>query len=76
LIASVEHAWRGGEASNCLLHYFRKETENDGTMTGRIEYNPVFTKTTQGGSQKCANSKWLIQNKTHGAKWVTDKKPR
>lgn len=63
LIASVELAWRGGEASSCLLHYFKRECGNDGTQTTRIEYNPVFTKTTQGGSQKCANSKWLIRNK-------------
>ncbi|KAK9679562.1 Retrotransposon gag protein [Popillia japonica] len=33
------------------------------TPTGRIEYNPIFTKTTQGGAQKCADSKWLIPNK-------------
>lgn len=28
-----------------------------------MEYNPIFSKTAQGGSQKCAESKWLVQNK-------------
>lgn len=33
-----------------------------GNYTGRIEYNPIFSKTAQGGSRKLADSKWLIAN--------------
>lgn len=32
---------------------------------GRMEYNPVFTKTTQGGAKKCAESKWLAPNEVN-----------
>lgn len=60
---SIELAWRGGEGAACLIHYFREEMNVYNTPTGRIEYNPIFTKTTQGGAQKCADSKWLIPNK-------------
>ncbi|KAK9738014.1 Phage integrase family [Popillia japonica] len=63
LIVSIELAWRGGEGAACLIHYFREEMNVYNTPTGRIEYNPIFTKTTQGGAQKCADSKWLIPNK-------------
>lgn len=62
LIASVELAWRGNEGASCLTHYFQKETGNDDTPTGRIQYNPIFTKTTQGGAKPCANNKWLVPN--------------
>ena len=65
LIASVELAWRGGEGAMCSIKYFKEETNSDGIQTGRIEYNPVFTKTTQGGTSKCADSKWLIENKVN-----------
>jgi hypothetical protein len=34
-IAAVELAWRGGEASNCLISHFKKEKYNDGSFTGR-----------------------------------------
>jgi integrase len=61
-LASYELAWRGGEAKRCLTHYFKEECRNDGSLSGRIEYNPIFTKTTQGGSNKCAESKWLTTN--------------
>ncbi|KAJ3661865.1 hypothetical protein Zmor_006244 [Zophobas morio] len=62
-ISAYELAWRGGEAANCLLHYFKIEKNNKGEETGRIEYNSVFSKTTQGGAKPLANSKWLIANK-------------
>lgn len=35
-IASVELAWRGGEAVNCKVHYFKEEVDNSGIKTGRI----------------------------------------
>lgn len=47
-IASFELAWRGGEGSACILDYFKEETGNDGVVTGRIVYNPIFSKTCQG----------------------------
>lgn len=65
LIAGYELAWRGGEASKCRIHYFSEEKSNKGVSTGRVEYNPVFTKTTQGGAKRTADSKWLIVNKTN-----------
>lgn len=61
-IIAVELAWRGGEATNCLIDYFNIEKNNDGTLTNRIEYNPIFSKTCQGGSKSCTNSKWLVPN--------------
>lgn len=61
-IAAVELAWRGGEAVACLVEYFHIEKNNDGSPTNRVEYNPVFSKTCQGGSKNCASSKWLVQN--------------
>lgn len=61
-IAAVELAWRGGEAVACLLNFFQPEKNNDGSLTNRIEYNPVFSKTCQGGSKSCTSSKWLIAN--------------
>lgn len=62
-IAAYELAWRGGEGANCKVHYFKEEKSNNGDLTGRIEYNTVFSKTCQGGSNKCCDSKWLIKNK-------------
>lgn len=44
------------------IHYFKEEIGNDGNATGRVEYNPVFSKTCQGGSQKLADTKWLSPN--------------
>lgn len=40
--------------------HFAKETIHQSNFTGRIESNPIFLKTAQGGSKKLANSKWLI----------------
>ncbi|KAF5308009.1 hypothetical protein FQR65_LT06577 [Abscondita terminalis] len=62
LIAAVKLAWRGNEGASCLTHYFQKETGNDDTSTGRIQYNHIFTKTTQGGAKPYANNKWLEPN--------------
>lgn len=61
LIVASELAWRSGEGFQCLVHYFKEEKDHAGA-TGRIEYNPIFSKTTQIGAQKCANSKWLTPN--------------
>ncbi|KAJ9581882.1 hypothetical protein L9F63_003775 [Diploptera punctata] len=58
LIASLELAWRGGEAVKCLIHYFQEELDHNGKPTGRIAYNPVFSKTCQGGDQKLCDTKW------------------
>lgn len=62
-VLSYELAWRGGEGCRAMLHFFKEEVNNLGQKTGRIEYNPVFAKTTQGGSKPCASSKWLVRNK-------------
>lgn len=61
-IAAHELAWRGGEATSCLINYFKEEYNNMGVQTGRIEYNPIISKTAQGGSKKLTDSKWLISN--------------
>ncbi|KAJ3648545.1 hypothetical protein Zmor_020340 [Zophobas morio] len=62
-LASYELAWRGGEATNCLIKHFKYETDNNGKRTGRIEYNPIFSKTAQGGNHRLEDSKWLTTNK-------------
>lgn len=62
-ICAVELAWRGNEAAFCLIDYFKKEFDNYGQSTGRIEYNPIFSKTSQGGEQRTTDSKWLAPNK-------------
>ena len=61
-LASYELIWRGGEAANCLVKYFKPEIDNTGRATGRIEYNPIFSKTAQGGNQRLEDSKWLTKN--------------
>ncbi|KAJ3655533.1 hypothetical protein Zmor_014660 [Zophobas morio] len=63
LIASFELAWRGGEGASCFTYYFKPEIDNKGLIIGRIEYNPVFSKTAQGGSKPLTSSKWLTKNK-------------
>lgn len=64
-IAAHELAWRGGEATSCLVAHFREEFDNQGVLTGRIEYNPIISKTAQGGSKKLTDSKWLVTNETN-----------
>lgn len=63
LVFSFELAWRGGEAVKCLVNYFKIEKDTFGNFTNRIEYNPIFAKTAQGGDKKCSESKWLVSNK-------------
>ncbi|XP_031334073.1 uncharacterized protein LOC116164086 [Photinus pyralis] len=67
MVASYELAWRGGEGARCLTHFFNEELDNTGTPTGRIEYNPIFSKTAQGGAKPLTESKWLIPNTTQSA---------
>ena len=62
---SYELAWRGGEGGRAKMVFFKEEVDISGTKTGRISYNPVFTKTTQGGEKKCADPKWLIKNNSN-----------
>lgn len=61
-VIAFELAWRGGEAARCLIQHFKHEIDNTGTPTGRLEYNPIFSKTAQGGSQKLTDTKWLTLN--------------
>ncbi|CAF4832920.1 unnamed protein product [Pieris macdunnoughi] len=86
MIISVELAWRGGEGSMASIHHFKAEQRNDGETTGRIEYNPIFSKTTQVRlfqklrEKRDANIKsdrlFLTQNpfwnKVPGARWYKD----
>ncbi|XP_068912445.1 uncharacterized protein [Tenebrio molitor] len=62
LIVARELAWRGNEAANCLVSFFREERNNFGDLTGRLEYNPIFSKTHQGGCHSLSESKWLVPN--------------
>lgn len=62
-VLSYELAWRGGEGGKCFVSYFKDDIDNIGQPTGRIEYNPIFDKTTQGGDKPCAPSKWLVINR-------------
>lgn len=36
--------------------------DNQRESTDRIEYSPVFPKTTQGGSKIISDGKWLVRN--------------
>ena len=58
-IAAVELAWRGNEAASCVVNFFKKELNNYGLPTGRLEYNTIFGKTAQGGDKNLVDSKWL-----------------
>ncbi|KAJ9584896.1 hypothetical protein L9F63_020751 [Diploptera punctata] len=64
-IASLELAWRMGEAVKCLIHYFQEELDHNGEPTGRIAYNPMFSSTCQGYDQKLCDTKWLIPNQVN-----------
>ncbi|KAJ8982422.1 hypothetical protein NQ317_007770 [Molorchus minor] len=48
----LSSANRRGQTVNCKICYFIEEKSQDGTPTGRIEYNSIFSKTTQSGSKK------------------------
>lgn len=54
--------WHGQVMKANLHQYFKKELDNFGNFTNRIEYNPIFKKTNQGGDKSCCESKWLVQN--------------
>lgn len=43
LIASMELAWRGGEAFNCMMHYLKPEIDNDGIKTGTYVFLLIFS---------------------------------
>lgn len=60
-IVSYELAWRGVEGFSSRI--FREKIDTLGNLTGRIEYNPIFPKITEGGCKKLSDSKWLIKNK-------------
>lgn len=62
-ISAVELAWRGNEAVSCLTDFFKNEVDVYSEPTGRVEYNPIFSKTAQGGEKHTAASKWLTSNK-------------
>ncbi|KAF5297219.1 hypothetical protein FQR65_LT10035 [Abscondita terminalis] len=49
LFSTKELAWRGNEGAYSKTDFFKIETSNFGKPTGRIEYNPLFSKTAQGG---------------------------
>ena len=55
--AAKELAWRGGEGAHCLLHYFKPEVDSSGNLTGRYEYNQIFSKTQQGDASLTCESK-------------------
>lgn len=42
-ICAFELTWRGNEAANCKISYFKQEENIEGHATGRIEYNPAHT---------------------------------
>ncbi|XP_063903192.1 uncharacterized protein LOC135122731 isoform X1 [Zophobas morio] len=61
-IAGFELAWKGREAADCLTYYFKQEFDQSGVFTGRIEYNPTFSRTSnESGSNE---SRWLVANRT------------
>mgnify|MGYP005985845847 CR=1 FL=1 len=47
ILASKELAWRGNEAVYAMTYHFKAEKDNCGHFTGRVEYNPIFSKTNQ-----------------------------
>ncbi|KAF5298595.1 hypothetical protein FQR65_LT09690 [Abscondita terminalis] len=61
-IAAIELTWRGGEAANCMSEYFQEEINNDGSFSGRIQYNSIFSKTSQGDDKRLADGKYLTRN--------------
>lgn len=61
-IAAEELTWRGREAAACLIDFYRIESNNDGSVTNRVEYNPVFSKTCQCGSRMSTESTFLVEN--------------
>lgn len=64
-VVAKELAWRGNEGVFATIYHFNQETDNFGKLTNRIEYNPMFNKTNQGGGKSCCDSKWLVPNLVH-----------
>ncbi|KAK9752154.1 hypothetical protein QE152_g4466 [Popillia japonica] len=52
---------RGGETSRCLVQHYQHELNNMGVPTGRVEYNPVFSKTAQVVPKELTDNKWLMR---------------
>ncbi|KAF2894294.1 hypothetical protein ILUMI_11886 [Ignelater luminosus] len=59
-LSKVVSIW--DENTPSATKHFLEEKDNMGVNTGRIGYNPIFTKTSQEGSKKLADSKWLTMN--------------
>ena len=55
-IAAQELTWRGEEGTQYLVSFFNVKFDHKGAKTGRIEYNPILSKTAQEGSKKLTNS--------------------
>lgn len=60
--AAYELAWIGNEGVAATVVYFGEEFDKQAEPTDRIEFNPIFSKTTQGGTEKKADSKRLVRN--------------
>jgi hypothetical protein len=52
----------GATKPQIVKHFFKDEIVNNRQWRGRIQYNPIFTKTAQSGPKSLGNSKWLIKN--------------
>jgi hypothetical protein len=57
--ASFIFQWRGGEGANSSIYHYKEEKDLRGVPTGRIEYNPIFSKTCQGGDKRLSDSKFI-----------------
>lgn len=55
--ASFIFAWRGNEGAKSMITHYREEKDLRGIPTGRIEYNPIFTKTCQEEEKILSSSK-------------------
>lgn len=62
---SRELTWRGGKGVTAKVDRFINRIDLEENLAGRIEYNPVFTKTTQGRSKELADSKWVVKNQNN-----------
>lgn len=61
-IAGLELGWRGEEAAKCGITHFNIELDSRGVETGRIAYNPVFSKNGEREPLRLAKTKWLTPN--------------
>lgn len=60
--ASFIFQWRGNEGANSLIHHYKEEKNLRGELTGRIEYNPIFTKNCPGGDKALSDTKYIEAN--------------